>query len=87
MAEFLVQLFKRTKLTIPLSEEFIDTVFEDIDRNNDGRIVITELYPYFTDFLVRLVDLFETTLEETPDKVISSHLYSNDELNQLLSDF
>ena len=87
LAEFLVQLFKRTKLTIPLSEEFIDTVFEDIDRNNDGRIVITELYPYFTDFLVRLVDLFETTLEETPDKVISSHLYSNDELNKLLSDF
>ena len=78
---FLVYLFKEIKLNIPLTEEFIDTVFGDIDLNNDGKIDLSELHPYFEDFLERLVELFERALEDIPDRLISSQFYTDDQLD------
>lgn len=78
---FLVCLFKEIKLNIPLTEEFIDTVFGDIDLNNDGKIDLSELHPYFEDFLERLVELLERALEDIPERLISSQFYTDDQLN------
>lgn len=36
LKNFLIAFFKQYKIRLPLTEEFVDTTFDDIDANGDG---------------------------------------------------
>lgn len=78
LKQFLIAFFDRYKMHVPINEEFIDETFRDIDKNNDGKIQLDEFYPFFEEFLARLVNLFEFALEEHPDRIISINFYTEE---------
>lgn len=78
---FLIQFFKQYKLRIPLSEEFIDATFSDIDKNGDGKIQLDELIAFFDEFLGLLIQLFNDAIETKPDTLIKLDQFKDDELD------
>ena len=69
---------------MPISEEFCDECFDDIDTNNDGKVNLEELSTYFDSLLTLLITLFEQALDEQPDKLVSHENFKSGQLEQTL---
>ena len=46
LRNFLISFFKQYKIRVPLTREFIDTTFMDIDKDGDGFVDLQELTDY-----------------------------------------
>ena len=62
----MIAFFKQYKIRVPISEEFVDTTFDDIDADGDGKVDMDELKNYLNAFLDTLIQLFTEALTEHP---------------------
>ena len=59
LRHFLTQFFATYHLHVPMTDEFVDSVFRGIDVNHDNKIQPEELLAYSVHFVKELVVVFE----------------------------
>lgn len=83
---FLIELFKQYKLHLPLTEEFVEQTFAEMDKDNDHSISLAELHKFMDSFLKTLLAVFEDALKQHPEKMVRVEAYSLAELETILND-
>jgi len=79
----LIAFFKQYKIRLPLTEEFIDSTFTDIDADGDGFVDMQELKNYLDSFLQTLLDIFNDAINEQPEKMIKVEAHTVVELEAI----
>ena len=64
MRHFLAHIFKEFKIHLPLTDEFVDSIFIAIDKNHNNKLEIDELVSYMSCIVSQLVPLYEKALED-----------------------
>ena len=59
LREFLNQFFKSYKIHFPITDEYVDAVFREIDVNRDNKIQPNELEAYALHFVNQLIPAYE----------------------------
>ena len=63
LRQFLTQFFAEYRIRAPLTDEFIDATFREIDANHDNKIQLEELQAFAKKSVGTLVVQFENALE------------------------
>ena len=63
LRHFIVSFFKEYHVRLPVTDEFIDATFREIDENKDGMIQFDELLAFATRFIKTLLVQYETVRE------------------------
>ena len=63
LRHFLTLFFKNYHLHVPLTDEFVDAAFRNIDANHDNKIQPDELMAYSGEFIKELIAQFEIVVE------------------------
>jgi Ca2+-binding EF-hand superfamily protein len=79
----LIAFFQQYKIRVPLTEEFVESTFTDIDADGDGFVDLKELKDYLDQFLQTLIDMFTQVLNEHPQKMIRIESFSVAELEAI----
>ena len=66
---FFSKIFKEWKLTIPMTDEFLDDLFRDIDKDHNNKISPDEMKLYLQAYLSHLVPVLAKELEARTVKV------------------
>ena len=64
LRKFLNAFFTQYKIHFPLTDEYVDAVFREIDANKDNKIQAEELEIYAMNFVKQLVTLYEQALSD-----------------------
>ena len=59
LRHFLIKFFATYHLHVPMTDEFVDSVFRSIDVNHDNKVELAELLPYSEHFVKELIAAFE----------------------------
>ena len=51
LRHFIVTFFKEYHVRLPVTDEFVDATFREIDENHDGKIQFDELLAFSTQFI------------------------------------
>ena len=63
LREFLRQFFNSYKIHFPITDEYVDAVFREIDVNRDNKIQTNELEAYAMHFVNTLLPQYENALK------------------------
>ena len=63
LRHFIKSFFKEYHVRLPVTDEFIDATFREIDANHDGKIQFDELLAFATKFIKPLLVQYETVRE------------------------
>ena len=69
MRTFFGKIFTEWKVMIPMSDEFLDDLFRDIDKDHSNSISPGELKLYLTKYVHFLLPAFQAELAKRQDKV------------------
>ena len=64
LREFLHQFFNTYKIHFPITDEYVDAVFREIDKNRDNKIQPSELEEYAMHFVNQLIPAYENALTQ-----------------------
>lgn len=64
LRHFLNNFFKTYKIHLPVTDEYVDAVFRDIDANRDNKIQPVELEQYAMHFVNQLIPEYERIVKE-----------------------
>ena len=59
LRHFLSMFFKQYHLHVPMTDEFVDSVFRGMDANHDNKIQPEELLAYSQHFIKELLTVYE----------------------------
>jgi Ca2+-binding EF-hand superfamily protein len=62
LREFLNKFFNSYKIHFPITDEYVDAVFREIDANRDNKIQPNELEAYAMHFVNNLLPQYEAAL-------------------------
>ena len=63
LREFLRQFFTLYKIHFPVTDEYVDAVFREIDENKDNKIQLNELEHYAMHFVNTILPEYVTVLQ------------------------
>ena len=66
---FLTQFFGQYHIRAPVTDEYVDAIFREIDANRDNKIQLEELQAFATMFVKKLIKLFTAALSSGDDNV------------------
>ncbi len=64
LRHFLITFFTTFKIHLPVTDEYVDAVFREIDLNKDNKIQAEELEAYAMHFVNQLLPAYETALAQ-----------------------
>ena len=62
LRHFLNAFFTQYKIHFPITDEYVDAIFREIDENRDNKIQPNELERYANHFVHQLIPLYEQAL-------------------------
>jgi len=60
LSNLLREFFARNKLLVPITDDFVNDVFLDLDTNHNGKVEIEELINFFGPFNQTLIRMFKS---------------------------
>ena len=70
---FLTEFFTVYHIRAPVTDEFVDAVFRDIDENRDNMIQLEELQKFASVFVKKLILIYKQALETGADVALADH--------------
>ena len=70
---FLTEFFTVYHIRAPVTDEFVDAVFRDIDENRDNMIQLEELQKFASVFVKKLILIYKQAHETGADVALADH--------------
>ena len=61
---FLTQFFETYHIRAPVTDEYVDAIFREIDANRDNKIQLEELQAFANIFVKKLIKLFQAAIAQ-----------------------
>lgn len=67
----MVQFFGQYHIRAPVTDEYVDAVFREIDANRDNKIQLEELQGFATIFVKKMIKLFNAALTKGGEQALA----------------